>query len=479
MRASPLLLLALLSACTVGPNYAGPPKPLADGSALPASFARGGEAVSAAAPPVAQWWSALGDATLDTLEARALASNPDVAVAKARVLQARSALRLERANAAPKASALGSAVHAELPDVNLGSNSSNGSSNNIGSLDFYNIAFDASWEADLFGGQRRTVEADRASLAAAEARVSDAQVQLTAEVAQTYVNLRDRQNRLALGKRSIELQRRMLDLTRQRAAQGTASTLDVERLDGQLGNSEAQLLPLANEIDSYLNALAVLTGSAPGALDALLTPPAALPLPPTSVAIGDPAALLQHRPDIRAAERTLAEKTARIGVAEASRFPRLTFTGLIGFGGTSPGDAFDPSNLTALAMPQLQWNFLDFGRAKARVGQAQGARDEAEAQYRATVLKALQDAEDSLSRFGHRRATVARWQGVKASADRASVLVQQRYKAGTISLIDALDSERTRIAVEQNLAAATAALTNDFVALQKSLGLGWQAPSPG
>ena len=191
--------------------------------------------------------------------------------------------------------------------------------------------------------------------------------------------------------------------------------------------------------------------------------------------MGDPAALLQRRPDIRAAERQLAQSNARIGVAEAQRFPQISLMGMLGLGGTNPGDVFDAGNLFTLGMPRLSWNFLDFGRNAARVEQAKGVRDEAAAQYRASVLTALRDAEDALSRYGARRRTVASAARTKASADRAAALQQQRYAAGTATLIDTL--ERQRLSAEQSLAQATAAMTSDFIALQKALGLGW-GPAP-
>jgi len=196
-------------------------------------------------------------------------------------------------------------------------------------------------------------------------------------------------------------------------------------------------------------------------------------MPPAEVAVGDPAALLQRRPDVRAAERQLASATAKIGVAEAAKFPRLSFMGLIGIGGSKPGDLFDLGNISAIAAPQLSWNFLDFGRNAARVGQAEGARDEAAAQYRGAVLGALRDAEDSLSRYAARRLTVASAARSLATADRSARLMRQRFDAGTATLIDVLDAERQRVSAEQALSQATAAMTADYVALQKALGLGW------
>lgn len=480
MRYLPALLpLAALSACTVGPDYRGP---ATAGAVQPgARFVRGDTTTDA--PAVASWWTALGDATLDELERRALAANPGVQVAEARLRQARASLRLERANALPAANAQATYLHADVPGIDLGqSRSAAGSGGSeTTALNFYNVGFDASWEIDLFGGQRRNVEVARATIGAAEANVADAQVSLTAEVAQAYVNLRDRQRRIVLARDSAARQREMLRLTSQRQGAGTASALDVERLRGLVEQSDAAVLPLTAERDAFLNALAALAGAAPGALDAMLAAPAGqpvpVPLPPASVAVGDPAALLRRRPDVRAAERRLAAATAKIGVAEAAKFPRVSFMGLIGIGGTSPGDMFDPDKIAGIAAPRLSWSFLDFGRNAARVGQAEGARDEAAAQYRGAVLTALRDAEDALSRYAARRETVASAARSKASADRAAGLMRQRFNAGTATLIDLLDAERQRVAADQSLSQAGAALTADYVAIQKALGLGWADPA--
>ncbi|HIV79024.1 efflux transporter outer membrane subunit [uncultured Sphingomonas sp.] len=485
-----LIPLLLLGACTVGPNYAGPPKAIGSAATPPAGFVRADNTLATTAPAVADWWTTLNDPMLNWLEERALASNPNVAVAQARLKQARSALRLERANQAPNANASATYLHANLPELNLGGGSgeqgganggaSGGSANGSGggtNVDFFNLGFDASWEIDLFGGRRRTVEAARASAAAAEANVADAQVSLSADVAQAYVGLRDAQQRLILAREASRMQRDTLNLTLQRFNNGTASQLEVERLRNQVESTDAQILPLSASVETYLNALAILIGEAPGMLDQRLTQAGQVPLPPAQVSVGDPTSLLQRRPDIRAAERNLAAQTAKIGVAEAAKFPRLNLMGIIGIGGTSLDSLTDLDNLVTLGAPMLQWNVLNFGRANARVGQAEGARDEAEARYRGAVLSALRDAEDSLARFRARRNTVATLARAKASADRSAVLMQQRYRAGAATLIDTLDAERQRVSAQQSLSQAVAGLTNDYVALQKALGLGWRAPT--
>lgn len=469
---SALLAFAVAGCTTVGHDYQGPPT-----TPQQAAFARGGD--DAAGPVLAHWWTALGDATLDSLVDRALAANPNLAIARARVRQARASLSSEQANRLPAGTATATAAHARLPPLPGGSGSGLAIPS---SLNLYNVGFDASWEIDLFGGQRRATEAAGAAYEAAGARLADAQLSLVADVAQAYINLRATQAQMALSTAAIARQQGMLDLTAQRVDGGTASQLDLVRLQNQLESTRADAEPLVAQLDSYRDALAVLLGQAPGMLDSELGRPAAdaaaVPLPPAQVAVGDPTAMLRRRPDIRAAERTLAARNAQIGQAEAARFPSLKLFGLIGIGGTSPRDLTHLGDFSAIAAPQLSWNVLDFGRVNASIEQAKGVHDEAEAQYQATVLGALRDAEDALSRFRQRRTTVATIARLKAGADRAATLTAARQKAGTASMIDVLDTERQQFSAEQNLAQAQAALTNDFVALQKALGLGFDA-APG
>lgn len=484
------LLPLLFSGCSaVGPDYTGaPPTPEQPSFARAEGIGHG--------TPLDAWWKALGDKHLDSLVERALNANPTVAVAQARLRRARASLQLERQNQAPKGSASALYAHARLPgtstseqsssqtnapassaSANSSSDTSSGSNEggSASSLNLYSVGFDATWEIDIFGGQRRAVEAARASAAAAEANLADAQVSLTSEVVQAYVNLRDCQQRLTLNAGAIRRQERMLALTEQRMRAGTASRVDFVRLQGQLESTRADALPLDAQRDAHLNEIASLLGEAAGALDSELAEVAPVPLPPALVNAGDPAALLRRRPDIRAAERTLASRTAQIGKAEAGKFPKLTILGLIGLGGTSLSDLSHLDNYTAIIAPQLSWSFLDFGRAQSKIEEAQADRDEAQAQYQSAVNSALRDAEDALSRYRNRRAVVATIARSKMASDEAATLVRQRNVAGTASLIDLLDSERQQISAEKNLSQALAGMTTDFVSLQKALGLGWMS----
>jgi len=463
-----------LSACTVGPDYAGAPQ-VAPDAAHASNFVRTPAVgiVSTRAP--SQWWLSLNDPQLNVLIDAALAHNPDVHAAQARLREARAQLQHQKANGMPNASFDAAALRMREPNLSsLSSSQGSSSSSGGGPLQLYTAGFDATWEIDLFGGTRRAVEAATAEADAVDADLADTQVSLAAEVAQAYVDLRDEQQRLTLAQGSAEIEQQMLTLTQQRREHGTAADVDVERLTTQVENTRSTLTPLDEQVAESLDQLAVLTGQAPGALDQALSAQRPLPALPASVAIGDPASMLQQRPDIRAAERRLASSNAQIGEHKADFFPKVTLFGDIGYTAADPGHLVRKNNFSWIGAPYLQWNILDFGRTLSSVHSAEASRDEADAKYTHTVLAALQDANTSLSRYGHQREHLATLQQVQASADRSATLMRQRYTAGTSSLIDLLDTQRTQFSAQQNVVSGQAELLKDFVSLQKSLGLGWR-----
>jgi NodT family efflux transporter outer membrane factor (OMF) lipoprotein len=476
---APLFLTLLasvcaISACTVGPDYAGAPQ-VAPDAARAANFVRAPSVgvVSTRAP--SQWWLALNDPQLNLLIDAALVHNPDIHAAQARLRESRAQLQNQQANGMPKGSVDAAALRLRQPNLSaLSSSQGSSSSSGGGPLQLYTAGFDATWEIDLFGGTRRAVEAATAEADAVDADLADTQVSLAAEVAQAYVDLRDEQQRLTLAQRSAEIEQRMLTLTQQRRAHGTAADVDVERLTTQVENTRATLTPLDEQVEASLDQLAVLTGQAPGALDQELSALRPMPALPASVPVGDPASMLQQRPDIRAAERRLASSNAQIGEHKADFFPKVTLFGDIGYTAADPGHLLRKSNFSWIGAPYLQWNVLDFGRTLSSVHSAEASRDEADAKYAHTVLAALQDANTSLSRYGHQREHLATLQQVQASADRSATLMRQRYTAGASSLIDLLDTQRTQFSAQQNVVAGQAELLKDFVSLQKSLGLGWR-----
>ncbi|MBE1160931.1 efflux transporter outer membrane subunit [Dyella acidiphila] len=487
-----LTAVAALPGCTVGPDYHGAPD-VAHDAIQANSFVRAPANVSTATHAPSRWWEALGDAQLNALIDAALKNNPDLHAAQARLRESRAQLQQQRAAETPKVSADAAALRMREPDLsglqssqsssqqasgsNTQSNQQSGStSSGRGPLQLYTAGFDASWEIDIFGGTRRAIEAASAQAEAVDADLADTQVSLAAEVAQAYIDLRSQQQRLALANQSAALEQQTLDLIRQRRARGVVPDADVERQTTQVENTKANLIPLDEQITESLDQLAVLTGQAPGALDQQLSTPAALPSLPASVPVDDPASLLKQRPDIRAAERRLAASNAQIGQHEADLFPKVTMLGFIGSNAANPGHLLRKSAVTWLGAPYLQWDVLDFGRTRGAIRQAQAGREEAAASYTQTVLAALQDANNALSRYGHQRESVTRLTQIEASADRSQDLMRQRYLAGASSLIDLLDTQRSQFSAQQNLVQGRAELLKDFVSLQKSLGLGWASP---
>lgn len=462
------LVAALLSGCTtVGPNYAGAPDaaPQATGRS---GFLRAPDALAQA--PSARWWESLNDPVLDQMINEALASSPALAAANARVAQSRASLAASKTAALPSLNTSFSAPYINVPGNLVGDGGGRDE------LNAYNLGFDAAWEIDLFGGQRRKVEAATARAEASEASAADAVVTLSAEIARAYVGLRARQAMHKLQSRQVEIDRALTGLAQQRLKAGITSAQPLNAAEAEAFASEASLAKTGAEIAVLMDQLAVLTGKEPGALDATLNQVAAIPLPPARVAVGDPASLLRSRPDVRTAERQLAAASADVGIQVANRFPKISFLGLLGLGGQNIGDVFDPGNIVGLALPRLNWSIFDGGRAERQVDGAKSALAEAEAKYRQSVLGALQDAEGSLARFGAQRIAFARALDAEQRSAHSLKLQRQRLSAGTGSLSDTFNAERMALQMSMAVASSQADLTTAFVAVEKALGLGWQTP---
>jgi NodT family efflux transporter outer membrane factor (OMF) lipoprotein len=468
-----LLLLpvatALLAGCAaVGPNWHGAPDAAPIAAARPAFLRAPDAAATVAAPLAAHWWEALGDPVLNDLETRGLAGSPDVAAAKARIAQAQATLAGAKGAALPSVSVGVVAAEVSLPGTLLNRNGRL-------SEQFYGGDAQASWEPDLFGTTRRRVEGARFRAAAEAASAADVAVSLSAQIARVYVQLRAEQAVAALLERQVDTDRRLLGYAQDRFAGGTAADQGIDTARSTLAQSQSDLADARAQITALGDQLAVLIGREPGALDGLAASPAALPQIPAVVAVGDPARLLRHRPDIRQAEQQLAAANADLGARIADRLPGISFTGVLGIGGTTVGSAFNPSTLVSLIVPQLKWNVFDGGRAKALEHGARSARDEAEANYRSHVLAALEDAESSLTRFGAARIALGKAVEQSNAASHRAGLQATRAAGGTLSDADALSSNREALRAQLATASAQSQLITDFIAVEKALGLGWES----
>jgi outer membrane protein, multidrug efflux system len=455
-------LAALLAACAVGPDYRTP-----DTAATP--FIAAHDAGVAEQPFEAAWWEQFRDPTLDSLIERALTADLDLAIATARVQEARAFFGAARRDRWPSASAEIARTESKQQQP--------GFTTDRVEVESYDAGLASLWELDLFGRVRRGVEAAGAEADAAVAGLRDAQVLVAAEVARNYVELRGAQKRLGVARTNLGYQQETLDLTRVRLELGRGTELDVASAAARLAATEATIPPLAAAETIAANRLAVLLGQRPGELDAELVPREIAPHL-TTIAVDSPAALLQRRPDIRAAERELAAATARIGVAKADLFPRLTLSGFIGF---VAGDADELGESTSRAWslsPVLSWAGFERG-TWANVVVAEARTAAALASYELAVLRALEETENAFATYGsHRQRLEAVVEQASASRN-AAELARIQYREGAVDFLRLLDAERTLLQAEDEVAAAETDLNSSVVLIYKALGGGWEAaPAP-
>jgi outer membrane protein, multidrug efflux system len=455
--------------CVVGPDY----HPAA-ANAPAAWVSLADEGVTDRVVPPSSWWASFNDVELDSLIQRAVHSNLDLRVAEARLRQARAVRGGSAADFAPQVDASGSALR-QLQSKNQPFFGALALPPNFPfEYSVYQVGFDASWEIDLFGGKRRALEAATADWqGAAEAR-NDAMVSLLAEVARNYVDLRGSQQRLDIARRDLKLQQEEMELTRTRYQGGIATELDVTRDAALLAAQQAVIPPLETSRRAAMYALAVLLGQAPGDLVAELSPVAGVPPVPPQVPIGLPSDLLRRRPDVRRAERQLAAETARIGVAKAEWFPKITLTGDAGIESVSLSNWLNPSSRLWSIGPSVQWDALDFGRVRAQVRAQTAVREAALATYQKAVLVSLQEAENAIVTYAQEqnrhRALIEEVADNRRSLDMANSL----YAAGRSNFLDVLDVRRSLYQSDDLLAASDQAVSLDLIALYKALGGGWE-----
>ncbi len=482
-RLTPIGAAMLLVGCTVGPNFAPsvPGTPLAwkdYAAAAPADGAQSG--ITSAADPAPDWWRLFNDPELTTLIARAAASNLDIKIAVQKIAEARSDEISEAAQGLPSLTGKATYTYQQegLDQISgeIGSALPVKLTQPPGAFGLVEGALDASWEIDLFGKVRRSVEMSRAETAAKVGDRDDSLVSLQAEVAQTYGKLRAAQANLAAANADVIAEKNLLALTRDRTSHGLTSGLDFKNAQAQLANSEAQVPQYQQQIATYLNGLAVLVGEAPGALDAELSVVKPIPrLSAASVPIGLPSSMAHRRPDIRAAEARLHEQTANIGVAIAQLYPDITLTGEIGQQSQRAGNFLVSYNSIFSLSPSISLPIFQGGKLKADVAQAKAAQVEAALTYRKTVLSALQDVENALASY---RTDQQRLHSLQTSVDADNAAIQiarDRYQHGLDTYLDVLTGQNTLIEAQQQLVQVQLAVADDLVTLYKALGGGWRA----
>jgi NodT family efflux transporter outer membrane factor (OMF) lipoprotein len=462
-RPSPLIVAALLG-CAVGPDYVRPDLPE---RAAWTTSAQGASGAPADERSLAHWWSSLDDPVLTGLVERASSSNLDLLQARARLREARARRGSAAAELAPTLTGSASATRTR----------SSTESASRATVDLFQAGLDASWEIDLFGGKRRALEAATATEQASLEDVRDVRVSLAAEVGLAYLDLRTTETRLALARQSLASLQESADLTRWRAEAGLTSQLDAEQARANLESERAAIPPLEQTLARDRNALAVLLGLQPGALDGELAAARPIPSVARAVAEGVPAEALRRRQDVRRAERKLAAQTARVSVAQAARFPALTLSGSIGLESLTAGDLLGSGAVTSSLGAGLLAPIFDAGKLAQAVEVQEALLKQSLLSYRAAVLAALRDVEDALVAFDREQARRSALAAATDAARQAAILARDQYQAGLVAFTSVLDAERTLLTLQDSLATSEGEVGADLVRLYKALGGGWSPPT--
>jgi NodT family efflux transporter outer membrane factor (OMF) lipoprotein len=418
-------------------------------------------AASADLAELAQWWASFGDPLLSSLVERALSANTDLAAATGRLRSARAAVTAAQGGLLPSLSASGGASRSGTL-----TEPANGASS-------FNLGVDASWEVDLFGKLSGSVEAARADLASSQASLFDVQRAITAEVALNYLTLRDAQARLEIAESNLSIQRENLQIAQWRYQAGLANALEVEQATTLVAQTEASLPSLRQSITTSVNQIDVLTAQAPGASAPALLGAAPVPDPPALAAIGLPADLLERRPDVIASRHSLEAAVIRIGVARADLYPALRLSGSIDTSAAAVGGLF--GTLLGNVAAGLSAPIFEGGKIRARIEQQRGSADTALANYRAAILKALQDVENAVvaaRTATEREEALAR---AEAAARESLQLAELRYRSGVVDFQVLLDAQRTLLSAQDSRQSARTARSTAAVQLFKALGGGWPA----
>jgi NodT family efflux transporter outer membrane factor (OMF) lipoprotein len=510
-------MAALASGCSVGPNFKAPD---ANAPAAWHDIQQTASQPDTAHPPTSvptvdsdpdpRWWRSFNDATLESLIARAVQGNLELQQAVWRIVEARTQVQGAAAQGLPNISATASYTREQLgakgflesqgvyDDVNrLGAPDSpvNGiapgagprvqqaATNALNSItepiSLWQVGFDASWELDLFGRVRRSVESANAQVQGAEESRNDALVSLEAEVAQTYIQLRGAQALRAVTTSLIDEQTMIVTLTQSQARVGLASELDVKSASAQLAQTRALLPQYDQQAEQAMNGLAYLVGETPGALDAELTAPSAIPPGPAAIPVGLPSTLARRRPDIRRAEAALHSATANVGVAVAQFFPDVSLTGQIGTRASNAHDLARWSHLFWSFGPSVSLPVFEGGALVSNLHLSKAEQQVAALDYRKTVLGALRDVDNALAVYRTDQAHRDALADEVAAQQSAFDLARDSYRKGLVSFINVLDSERQLSQARQQHEQATMQVSTDLVALYKALGGGWQEEALG
>lgn len=466
MRRVVLVLVMILAGCAAGPDYVRPD------IEAPAQY-KEVQGWRAADPsdslPRGPWWTMFGDPELEALMERVEVSNQNIRIAEARFRQARALADQARAGLFPALIANASATRSKSPSLPNAPSFATGAVNN------FNASLNTSWELDLWGRVRRSVEAGEADWQASAADLEAARLSAYATLAQNYLSLRIADATRRVLEDTVAAYQRTLELTQNRYAAGVAARVDVVQAEVQLKSTQAQLIDIGVERAQLEHAIALQLGVAPANF-ALSAAPLAARMP--AIPVGLPSQLLERRPDVASAERSVAAANARIGVAQAAFFPTVTLSGSAGFRTTSLPDLFTaPSRFWSLGATLAQAVF-DAGLRQAQKEQAIAVYDQDVATYRQTVLTGFQEVEDNLAALRILEEESVLQDEVVQAARHALELTTNQYQAGVVSYLNVIAAQATLLANERTAASLLGRRLTASVALIKALGGGWSAEAP-
>lgn len=460
------LACSLLAACTVGPDYVAPEPETPD--AWHVELTRG---LTAGQADFQTWWTVFDDPGLTSLVARAIENNLELRGSVARVLEARARLGVAKGQRVPSVDSIGAYQRQRLsenlvPDPRVGELL--GDKTNL-----FTLGLDSSWELDLWGRIRRSVESAAATYEASVESYRDVQVTLLADVASTYVELRTTQQRLAYALKNAELQRNAVSLTADRRAAGLVGDLDVRQAELNLARTES-VIPAFRAGEAFaLHRLSVLSGELPGTLYAEYSAPQAIPNPPATVALGLPTNLLRQRPDIRRAERQLAAQTARIGVATADLYPRFSISGTFTVDSARAATWFNWASRGFGIGPTFRWSLFSGGQVRSRIRSEEAATEAALARYEQVVLNGYEEVENALVQFVQEQERVDALQRSVDAAFESVRLVDELYRLGLTDFQNVLVTQRILFEEEDKLADSRGTVAQSLIRIYRAVGGGW------
>ena len=463
IRHAAVLLMFVLAGCaTVGPDYVKPDMPEPPAWVSPAGSKAKAEA-DKGQDNLASWWKNLNDPVLVDLIDTAIQNNKDLKKAQSRIREARAARGVAESQYYPSVDASGAYNLSRIEK-----NSEVGVTREI-----FAAGLDAGWEIDLFGGVRRSNEAARATYEASEEDYRMVHVTLAAEVALNYVDVRTLQDRLAITEENLKLQIETYDLTTFRQKAGLVTQLDVDRAKTNMEDTRASIPTLKTRLAAGKNRLSALMGQYPGFADPRVGGPQGLPAVPAEIALGIPAETLRRRPDVRNAERQLAAQTARIGVATADLYPKLTLNGAIGVDASSFAGLFTANNRVLDIGPRFSWNIFNGGAVRSNIEIQNARQEQAYLEYENTIILALEEAENAMTAYFNEQKRMQSLNDALGSATSSTNLALSQYQSGLIDFQAVLDAQRTFLSVKDSLSTSKGAVVADLVRLYKALGGGW------